>query len=323
MGTSTSVVVSNAAVGREVLKTDDLNFAFRPEFGASEYEIYKDCSFFIEPYTKCWCFIKKICMTQLLSAPLINGFADVRMEEMGKVLELLVKCSKEGEACNLSTELMTMSSSITGRMSMSTRCSESYNGSKKIRELPNEIRDQSQHREEREGDNGDRRRKDVMEILMEIHEDDIAEVKISRNNIKAFLLWTLAEIINHPHVFNKLREEITVVVGLSRLVRESDILNLPYLQAIMNGSLLLHPNLPFIPRKCKDDCKIQGYDMLANSRTVINNYAIVRDPDSWENPLDFIPDRFLENLIQRHRFSNMRHLGVEEEHALVQDSPKE
>ncbi|KAK3011448.1 hypothetical protein RJ639_012050, partial [Escallonia herrerae] len=113
------------------------------------------------------------------------------MEEMGKVLELLVKCSKEGGACNLSTELMTMSSSITARMSMSTRCSESYNGSKKIRELPNEIRDQSQHREEREGDNGDRRRKDVMEILMEIHEDGIAEVKISRNNIKAFLLVIL------------------------------------------------------------------------------------------------------------------------------------
>ncbi|KAK2975414.1 hypothetical protein RJ640_029287 [Escallonia rubra] len=34
MGTSMSVVVSNAAVAREVLKTNDLNFAFRPEFRA-------------------------------------------------------------------------------------------------------------------------------------------------------------------------------------------------------------------------------------------------------------------------------------------------
>ncbi|KAK3017425.1 hypothetical protein RJ639_007583 [Escallonia herrerae] len=201
---------------------------------------------------------------------------------MGKVLELLVKCSEEGEACDLSTELTTMSSGIIARISMSMRCSESYNGSKKIRELPNEIRrlrallvtfdttvegNMSQHREEREEDNGDRRRKDVMEILMENHEDETAEVKISRNNIKAFLLWTLAEIINHPYVFNKLREDITVVVASSRLVQESDILNLPYLQAIVNGSLRLHPNLPLIPRKCKDDRKIQGYDVLANSRT--------------------------------------------------------
>ncbi|KAK2979132.1 hypothetical protein RJ640_029290 [Escallonia rubra] len=52
MGTSTSVVVSNAAVAREVLKTNYLNFAFRPEFGAGEYDIYKDCSFFIAPYGK-------------------------------------------------------------------------------------------------------------------------------------------------------------------------------------------------------------------------------------------------------------------------------
>ncbi|CAL8995022.1 unnamed protein product [Prunus brigantina] len=40
----------------------------------------------------------------------------------------------------------------------------------------------------------------------------------------------VAELINHPDIFNKLRVEIKSVVG-SRLVEESDVGNLPYLQA--------------------------------------------------------------------------------------------
>ncbi|KAK3008473.1 hypothetical protein RJ639_015280 [Escallonia herrerae] len=78
------------------------------------------------------------------------------------------------------------------------------------------------------------------------------------------LQWTLAEIINHPDVFKKLREEIAAVVGSCRLVKESDVPNLPYLQAAVKESLVL-----------------------------INAYAIMRDPESWENPSEFIPERFL------------------------------
>ncbi|CAL8992560.1 unnamed protein product, partial [Prunus brigantina] len=43
--------------------------------------------------------------------------------------------------------------------------------------------------------------------------------------------WAVAELINHPDIFNKLRVEIKSVVG-SRLVEESDVGSLPYLQAV-------------------------------------------------------------------------------------------
>lgn len=45
--------------------------------------------------------------------------------------------------------------------------------------------------------------------------------------------WGLAELINHPIMMEKARQEIDSVVGRSRLVQESDIANLPYLQAIV------------------------------------------------------------------------------------------
>jgi cytochrome P450 len=53
--------------------------------------------------------------------------------------------------------------------------------------------------------------------------------------------WLMAEMINHPQVFKKLREEIDSVVGRNRLVEDSDIPSLHYLQAVVKETLRLHP----------------------------------------------------------------------------------
>jgi cytochrome P450 len=52
--------------------------------------------------------------------------------------------------------------------------------------------------------------------------------------------WTLAELINHPNIFNKVREEIKSLVGSVRLVEESDVSSLPYLQAVVKEALRLY-----------------------------------------------------------------------------------
>ena len=61
--------------------------------------------------------------------------------------------------------------------------------------------------------------------------------------------WAIAELINHPVIMEKARCEIDSVVGKSRLVEESDIVDLPYLQAIVKETLRLHPAGPLIPRQ--------------------------------------------------------------------------
>lgn len=57
------------------------------------------------------------------------------------------------------------------------------------------------------------------------------------------LQWMMGELINHPKVFKKLRDEINGVVGAgsNRLVQESDVQNLPYLRAVVKEILRLHP----------------------------------------------------------------------------------
>ncbi|KAK1391100.1 3,9-dihydroxypterocarpan 6A-monooxygenase [Heracleum sosnowskyi] len=100
--------------------------------------------------------------------------------------------------------------------------------------------------------------KDFLDILLDMCEDESLEIRLSIDKIKAIVLdmftagtdtsasvieWALAELINHPIIMEKARREIDTVVGKSRLVEESDIVNLPYLQAIVKETLRLHPTV--------------------------------------------------------------------------------
>jgi len=105
--------------------------------------------------------------------------------------------------------------------------------------------------------------------------------------------WVIAELINHPDILKKAREEIEEVVGKTRLVEESDIPRLPYLQAVVKETLRLHPTGPVTTRVCCQSCKIQGYDIPETTPVAVNLYTIMRDPDSWEDPDEFKPERFL------------------------------
>jgi len=107
------------------------------------------------------------------------------------------------------------------------------------------------------------------------------------------IVWALAELINHPHVMKRAREEIDAVIGSGRLVEESDLVNLSYLQAIVKETLRLHPTGPLIVRESSESCTIWGYEIPAKTQLFVNVWAIGRDPKHWEKPLEFRPERFL------------------------------
>ena len=69
------------------------------------------------------------------------------------------------------------------------------------------------------------------------------------------------------------------MVGSTRLVDESDVENLPYLQAVLKETLRLYPPLAMTTRKCRQSCEIGGFEIPQESMVLINLYAIMRDPD--------------------------------------------
>lgn len=113
------------------------------------------------------------------------------------------------------------------------------------------------------------------------------------NSTAVTMEWALAELIKNPNILQKAAEEIKTTVGSSRVMDESDISNLPYLEAVVKETLRLHPPAPLIYRKSRKQCSIAGYPVPANTGLMVNVWAIGRDPRQWANALEFRPERFL------------------------------
>lgn len=106
--------------------------------------------------------------------------------------------------------------------------------------------------------------------------------------------WALAEMLKNPKILIRAQKEMDQVVGRQRMLVESDIPKLPYLQAIIKETYRLHPSTPLgVPRMSIEACQVNGYHIPKNTRLTINIYAIGRDPNVWANPLEFNPERFL------------------------------
>jgi len=107
------------------------------------------------------------------------------------------------------------------------------------------------------------------------------------------LEWALSSLLNNPEVLNKARDEIDRMIGVDRLLEESDIPNLPYLQNIVSETLRLYPAAPMLlPHVASKDCKVGGYDMPRGTMLLTNAWAIHRDPLLWDDPTSFKPERF-------------------------------
>ncbi|KAL4199181.1 hypothetical protein AMTRI_Chr03g143630 [Amborella trichopoda] len=106
--------------------------------------------------------------------------------------------------------------------------------------------------------------------------------------------WAMAELLNHPYVMEEARDELRRVIGKDKMMEESHIPDVPFLQAIVKEVLRLHPAAPLlIPRLCDSDCQIDGHIIEKNTEVLVNVWAIGRDPKVWSDPLKFDPSRFV------------------------------
>lgn len=106
--------------------------------------------------------------------------------------------------------------------------------------------------------------------------------------------WAIAELIRHPNILARVQDEIDSVVGRDRLLTEIDLTKLTYLQAVIKETFRLHPSTPLsLPRIAAESCEINGYHIPKGSTLLTNVWAIARDPEQWQEPLVFRPERFL------------------------------
>ncbi|XP_039167800.1 cytochrome P450 76A1 [Eucalyptus grandis] len=164
--------------------------------------------------------------------------------------------------------------------------------------------------EEKKKNWGDNDRRDFLDVLLEFEGNGKDEpAKLSEKQINIFILeifmagtettnstieWALTELLLNPDSKVKVEAELSRVVGSNRKFLETDIDQLPYLQAVVKETMRLHPPVPFLlPRRAIRDTIFMGYNVPKNTQVFVNAWAIGRDPDVWENPMAFKPDRFI------------------------------
>lgn len=110
--------------------------------------------------------------------------------------------------------------------------------------------------------------------------------------------WTLSELIRHKDIMAKLKNELKNIAGGNPTITENDLDKCQYLKAVVKETLRLHPPLPLlVPRESTKDIKLMSYDIAADTRVVINVWAIGRDPSLWHDPEKFCPERFLHSSV--------------------------
>jgi len=114
--------------------------------------------------------------------------------------------------------------------------------------------------------------------------------------VAILLEWILARLVLHPEIQLKAQAEIENIVGSSRVVSDSDIPNLPYLQAIVKECLRVHPPGPLLSwaRLAIHDVHVGDHFVPAGTTAMVNMWAITHDEKVWSEPEMFKPERFID-----------------------------
>ncbi|KAH6836759.1 hypothetical protein C2S53_007825 [Perilla frutescens var. hirtella] len=155
------------------------------------------------------------------------------------------------------------------------------------------------------------KKKDFLETLVNIIEGN--QYQLTTDHLTHLLLdlfvggsetnttsieWIMSELVLNPDKMANVKDELKSVVGDKKLVDESHIPRLPYLQAVIKEVLRYHPPGPLLlPRKAESDQEVNGYLIPKGTQILINVWAMGRDPSIWKNPDSFEPERFLDQNI--------------------------
>ncbi|HRF97419.1 MAG TPA: cytochrome P450, partial [Aggregatilineales bacterium] len=108
----------------------------------------------------------------------------------------------------------------------------------------------------------------------------------------ASLAWALYFLGKYPHIQEKVADELKSVLG-GNLPRHDQLSSLPYLGAVIDEALRLYPPIHLGSRFATKELSYKGYRIKKGERVLYSIYLSHRDPAYWENPNEFMPERFL------------------------------
>lgn len=156
---------------------------------------------------------------------------------------------------------------------------------------------------------------DIIDVLLNIEkeQDEFSTFKLTKDHVKAILMdlflagvdtgaitvvWAMTELARKPGVRKKVQDEVRSHIRERGKVRESDVEQLHYLKMVVKETLRLHPPVPLLlPKETMSTIEISGYQIYPKTQVYVNVWAIGRDPNLWNNPEEFFPERFIDNSV--------------------------
>ncbi|KAL0399216.1 UNVERIFIED_CONTAM: cytochrome [Sesamum radiatum] len=316
LGSKPVLVVSSPRIAKQVLKTQDLVFCSRPRHVGRYKLSYNGSDIGYAPYGESWRELRKISVLHLLSSKQVQSFRPVREDEVFRMIRDLSVRASSGEVADLSSIIVDLTSTLICRTA-----NEEGSARRRFHELLTEsqamkggfflsdympslswmdkltgmisrldkiYKDLDEFHQELIDDHLDPNRPksvnlDLLDLLIQLKEENLCSIHLTWNHIKAVLM----------DIFNAGTETMaTTIIGvMTTLIKNPTIMR--KLQ-IIKESLRLDPPAPLlVPRETLEKCNIDGYIIPPKTLVHINAWAIARDPEYWEHPNEFVPERFL------------------------------
>lgn len=109
-------------------------------------------------------------------------------------------------------------------------------------------------------------------------------------------LWAMANLVKNQNIQENLFDKISQVMKPGEEIEEKHLKKMPYLKAVILETIRRHPPGHFmLPRAVTHDTIMDGYYIPKNA---IVNCLVAEfgwDPNVWEDPMQFKPERFVRN----------------------------
>ena len=159
------------------------------------------------------------------------------------------------------------------------------------------------HSEKQDGARNAAGKKISTNISKDLLDEAITLLFAGQDTSAATLSWTLHLLSLHPEKQERVAKEVRSVLCNSEIkpVLKRMISQMPYLDAVIKESMRLYPVAPFIVRKLTSDITIPVDEEHSKTISVPSStfaciwiYALHRNPKLWEQPDEFLPERWID-----------------------------
>ncbi|RDX60715.1 Cytochrome P450 71D8, partial [Mucuna pruriens] len=226
LGQISTVVASSPRMAKEITKTHDVAFLQRPLLVAAETLSYGGLDIAFSPYGDYFRQMKKIFVSELLSAKRVQSFSFIREDETAKFIDSIRKSA--GSPINLTSRIFSMINNSVSREAFGNKFKDQdefvsliqkvlaagggfdlaelfpsmkfihfITGNKaKIEKLHKQldkvlesiVREHQEKQERAKEDGGEVEDEDLADVLLRIQQSDTLDVKMTTRNVKALIL---------------------------------------------------------------------------------------------------------------------------------------